>query len=75
LAIGLAVRDNSVMANLDAFLKGPFTNDPKIDRTTIDYVEKINIKTPSVSQLVVNLSGGNQQKIVVAKWLIETAMF
>lgn len=73
LAIGLAVRDNSVMANLDAFLKGPFTNDPKIDRTTIDYVEKINIKTPSVSQLVVNLSGGNQQKIVVAKWLIRNS--
>jgi len=61
------------MANLDAFLKGPFTNDPKIDRTTIDYVEKINIKTPSVSQLVVNLSGGNQQKIVVAKWLIRNS--
>jgi len=34
-----------------------------------DYVERLRIKTPSVQQIVENLSGGNQQKVVIAKWL------
>ena len=38
-----------------------------------DYVEKMHIKTPSLRQKVVNLSGGNQQKIVLAKWLMSDA--
>lgn len=35
-----------------------------------DYRQKLNIKTPSIEQLVSNLSGGNQQKVVLAKWLL-----
>ena len=35
-----------------------------------EYIEKLNIKTPSADQIVGNLSGGNQQKIVIAKWLL-----
>ncbi|MHC1771594.1 MAG: sugar ABC transporter ATP-binding protein [Flexilinea sp.] len=73
LAIGLAVRDNCVMADLDSFMSGPFTNDKKINATTIDYIDTIDIKTPSIDQLVLNLSGGNQQKLVVAKWLIRNS--
>lgn len=43
----------------------------RVQRTAADrYVESISIKTPSVRQLVGNLSGGNQQKVVVAKWLM-----
>jgi ribose transport system ATP-binding protein len=34
-----------------------------------DYVERLRIKTPSVQQVVENLSGGNQQKVIIAKWL------
>jgi ribose transport system ATP-binding protein len=34
-----------------------------------DYVERLRIKTPSVRQIVENLSGGNQQKVIIAKWL------
>ena len=37
------------------------------------YVESLAIKTPGVDQLVVNLSGGNQQKVVVAKWLCKNS--
>ena len=70
LAVGLPVRDNAVMADIPGFRKGPFMDDKKINRTTGDYVEKIAIKTPSVNQTVRNLSGGNQQKIVISKWLI-----
>lgn len=73
LAIGLSLRDNCVMASLENFTTGPFTNDRKIDITTREYIEKIDIKTPSVKQLVRNLSGGNQQKAIVAKWLIRNS--
>ena len=44
--------------------------DSNIGRTARDYVSKLRIRTPSAGQLVQNLSGGNQQKTVVAKWLI-----
>lgn len=73
LAVDLSVRDNCVMANIDEFMFGPFTNDKKIDEITSEYIKKIDIKTPSVKQLVKNLSGGNQQKIVIAKWLIRNS--
>ena len=73
LAIGLSVRDNCVMADLDSFMNGFLTDDKKIDEKTNEYVQKIEIKTPSVKQLVKNLSGGNQQKIVIAKWLIKNS--
>ncbi len=70
IAVGLSVRDNCVMANLEEYTKGPFTDDKRIEEVAKEYIRKIDIKTPGSSQLVKNLSGGNQQKIVVAKWLI-----
>ena len=70
LAVGLSVKDNSVMAYLEKFTSGPFIDDKKIEETTKEYVEKINVKTPTTKQLIKNLSGGNQQKVVIAKWLI-----
>jgi ribose transport system ATP-binding protein len=73
LALGLSLRDNCVMACMDKFTTGPFTNDKKIDEVTCEYIEKIGIRTPSVRQLVKNLSGGNQQKTIVAKWLIRNS--
>ncbi len=73
LAVGLSVRDNCVIASLKEFTDGPFTNDKRIDQISAEYVQKIGIKTPSIKQLVRNLSGGNQQKVVVAKWLIRNS--
>jgi ribose transport system ATP-binding protein len=70
LAVGLSVRDNCVLANLPAYASGPFVNDKKINQVTGEFVKKISIRTPSIHQLIHNLSGGNQQKVVVAKWLI-----
>ena len=43
----------------------------KLDGIAAEYVEKLNVKTPSLDQFVRNLSGGNQQKVVIAKWLIK----
>ena len=71
VATGLSVRDNCVMADLPNYQLGPLMNDKKIDQVANDYIQKIAIKTPSLRQLVRNLSGGNQQKIVIAKWLIK----
>lgn len=71
LAVGLAVRDNCVMANIPAYKKGLLIDDKKINATTNEYVEKIAIKTPSINQLIRNLSGGNQQKVVISKWLVK----
>ena len=57
------------MASLQEFLKGIFINKKKEEKVTQEYVDSLATKTPSVDQLVVNLSGGNQQKVVIAKWL------
>lgn len=70
LAVGLSVADNAVLADLDQFTRGGVVNESKISRETEKYVEKIRIRTPSIRQKVRNLSGGNQQKVVIAKWLI-----
>jgi ribose transport system ATP-binding protein len=70
LAVNLSVRDNLAMATYDRFQRGLFINARKVREATEDYVQKLNIRTPSLEQLLRNLSGGNQQKVVVAKWLI-----
>lgn len=70
LAVGLSVADNLVLANLENFSKFGVVDDKKIKETTKEYIDKILIKTPSISQLIRNLSGGNQQKVIIAKWLV-----
>ena len=69
LCLGLAVADNVALPNLDTHLTGPLVDDGKIARTTEKYVKQINIKTPQIKTLARSLSGGNQQKVVLAKWL------
>ncbi len=69
LCLGLAVSDNTALPNLDAHMKGVVIDDNKIRRTTQKYVDLIRIKTPSIRTLARSLSGGNQQKVVLAKWL------
>jgi ribose transport system ATP-binding protein len=70
LALKLSVKDNVVMATYDRFQRGPFISKKRIEAATREYVDRLDIKTPSVEQLLRNLSGGNQQKVVLAKWLI-----
>lgn len=73
LATGLSVAENAVLANLEGFTKSIIVDEAKVKASTNEYVEKIKIKTPSIHQLIKNLSGGNQQKVVIAKWLIKDA--
>lgn len=70
LALGLSVAENSVLANLELFSGKLFVHHAQINKVVKEYVDKLNTKTPSIRQLVRNLSGGNQQKVVIAKWLI-----
>jgi len=71
LAVNLDVTDNAIMASYDDYEKGMFIHKKHIAEITENYVETLKIKTPTVSQLLKNLSGGNQQKVVIAKWLIK----
>ncbi len=70
IVVDKTVAENSTMASLERFMKGIFINKKKEDQVSQEYVEALKTKTPGVDQLVVNLSGGNQQKVVIAKWLV-----
>ncbi|MCP1103022.1 ribose transport system ATP-binding protein [Aequitasia blattaphilus] len=68
--LGMTIRENITYANLEGFSKGKFFVDQKKEMNDVtEYQKTLNIKTPSVEQKVKNLSGGNQQKVVLAKWL------
>ncbi|MDR2247895.1 MAG: sugar ABC transporter ATP-binding protein [Treponema sp.] len=77
LALGMSVKVNTVMASLENFLKPPgvlgVLDEAKSKQVTQEYVERLNTRTPSVEQLAKNLSGGNQQKVVVGKWLVRNS--
>lgn len=65
----LPVWENITMVSLKKFLKGKFVNYQKINGTCEEYKKALDIKTPTIKTLVGSLSGGNQQKVVMAKWL------
>lgn len=71
LALGLSVTNNALLPSLDDYSKAGFVNSKRCEQVTRDYVKSLAIRTPSIRQLVKNLSGGTQQKVVVAKWLIK----
>ncbi|KLU63141.1 ribose import ATP-binding protein RbsA [Peptococcaceae bacterium CEB3] len=71
LALGLSVTDNAMLASLDDYASSGFINQRKCEQETYKYIKSIDIKTPSSRQIIRNLSGGNQQKVVIAKWLIK----
>ncbi|MDR3211564.1 MAG: sugar ABC transporter ATP-binding protein [Planctomycetota bacterium] len=71
LVLGMSLVGNAVMASLNRFLSlGLFVNFAACLRATERFIQNLSIKTPGPLQLVKNLSGGNQQKVVVTKWLI-----
>jgi len=63
------IAENTTMASLENFVKGIFIDHKKEHQVTKKYVEELKTKTPSLGAYVKNLSGGNQQKVVIAKWL------
>jgi len=69
LVLGMAVRENNTLANLDALSTLGFIRSREERQVAEKYRASLAIKTPSIEQTVQNLSGGNQQKVVLAKWL------
>ena len=70
LALGMDVESNIVLASFQKFLGFlGVVNSGKMRQTGQQYVQALSIKTPSLQQRVKNLSGGNQQKVVIGKWL------
>ena len=67
--VDMTIANNTVMTNLDKYIKGGFIDDGEIIKVSDEFVKQLRTKTPSSKQLVRNLSGGNQQKVVIAKWL------
>lgn len=69
LILGMTVRENTTLANLRSLVNLLFVSRARERAVTDRYVRELQIKTPSIEQNAQNLSGGNQQKVVLAKWL------
>ena len=66
----LSITDNVAVASLNDFLKYKFILDHKsINKVVEDSIKELSIKTPSNKTLIKNLSGGNQQKVIISRWL------
>ncbi|MER2106776.1 MAG: sugar ABC transporter ATP-binding protein [Solibacillus sp.] len=66
----LSIKENMVLSNLTEFLKFGLTDERLINERCNEMVKMLNIKTPHINQLIMNLSGGNQQKVLLARWLL-----
>jgi inositol transport system ATP-binding protein len=73
LIMPMNIKDNIVITNYKAFTSSALNliNWPKIKRESNKFVDILKIKTPNLEQRVEALSGGNQQKVVLSKWLIK----
>ena len=64
-----SIQENISLANLQKVSRNGVINEELDKQTAMNFVDSLSIKTPGIHQLVMNLSGGNQQKVSVAKWL------
>ena len=69
MIFGLSVRQNIAFAMMSALARWGFINSTRERKFAQSYVDRLSIKTPSLEQKVMFLSGGNQQRVVIAKWL------
>lgn len=67
---GFPIKDNISICAIDDFIKNKIIDDKKIEEVSDSFVTSLNIKCFSSDQVVKTLSGGNQQKVIVAKWLV-----
>jgi ribose transport system ATP-binding protein len=69
LVVDFNVRENISLPNLESFSTAKLINSKQETKAAVDACKSINIKTPSPEMRAANLSGGNQQKVVLARWL------
>ena len=69
LVLDKTIVENTSMSSLEKFTKGLFIDRKKEEKTAKEYIDQLKTKTPTAHTQVASLSGGNQQKVVIAKWL------
>ena len=70
LMLDLPVLQNTSLASLDQFARIGFVDEPREKSAVQAFVDRFRIKTPGLGQQIKNLSGGNQQKVLLARWLM-----
>ena len=71
LMLDKSVTQNSAIASVDDYITMGIINDTKMREISAEANTKLRTKTPSMEQLLKNLSGGNQQKVIIARWLMK----
>jgi ribose transport system ATP-binding protein len=69
LVLGMTVRENFSLTHLEDYCRFDFVDRTREAERCTGFVRSLDVRTPSIEQQVVNLSGGNQQKLVIAKWV------
>jgi ribose transport system ATP-binding protein len=69
LVLQMSVRENFSLTHLETYSPFQFLRRAKEDEACKQFIRALSVKTPSIEQKVINLSGGNQQKVVLAKWV------
>lgn len=69
LITNMSVKNNTVLSSMRSVSNGLFINEKKRNQVVDDYIDKLRIKTPHANQKIRFLSGGNQQKVILARWL------
>ena len=73
LMLDKSVTDNSAIASVDDYVTAGIINDGKMRDESEKANTKLRTKTPTMEQLLKNLSGGNQQKVIIARWLMKNS--
>ncbi len=73
LMLSKSVTENSAIASVEDYIHLGIINDPMMRKASAEANAKLRTKTPSMEQLLKNLSGGNQQKVIIARWLMKNA--
>lgn len=71
LMLDKSVSENTTIASVEKFIKGGWIDDKEMREKSAEYNALLRTKTPSMEQQLKNLSGGNQQKVIVARWLMK----
>ncbi len=73
LMLDKSVTENTTIASVDDFIHSGLISDAEMRDASADFNSKLRTKTPSMEQLLKNLSGGNQQKVIIARWLMKNS--
>lgn len=70
LMLGRSIRENTSIASIKEVIRLGFVDERQEKKGVTEVTKSLNVKTPSIEQIANNLSGGNQQKVCLAKWML-----